>query len=96
MNETFWDAHGVQIGPCPIFKKFVQNLTPRKKSNKRSSGMWGVVGYVGGPLNVWRIHFFLEGTPHEKVDSPGLMGLGGGWRADGGSMGADGVRMRRV
>ena len=33
--------------------------------------MWGVVGYVGGPLNVWWIHFFLEGTPHEKVNSPG-------------------------
>ena len=25
VNESFWDAHGVEIGPCSIFKKFVQN-----------------------------------------------------------------------
>ena len=27
--------------------------------------MWGVVGYVGGPLNVWWTHFFWK-VPHMK------------------------------
>ena len=67
-------------GACALFDIFYRsdkNYPPAKKMSDwmlwvpPGFTMWGpdpLKYYVGGPLNVWGIHFFLEGTPHEKVD----------------------------
>ena len=54
MNESFWDAHGVEIGPCAIFDHFDGSGKIDGTDNKLTESMLEVGG-VHHPLT-----FFIE------------------------------------
>ena len=47
MNESFWDAHGVEIGACAIFEHFVPSGKIDGTGKKMTESiLWGGLAYT--------------------------------------------------